>query len=258
MASHLLVRPGRVDGRGFVDASPHRAELPPVYNGYVLTTADPAYEVRREDMQVLYRPLFFTSFLLADKLADNGFFGAEAVVVSSASSKTAYGTAFLLQGTGPRVIGLTSPGNVAFAESLGCYDQVLPYSAVSDLAAVPTAYLDFAGNIDVRTDTYRRLGERLVHVAVIGVTHQEQTGAQSMAVPNTAVFFAPDQVRKRIADWGPEGLDQRFAEGWQRFIPTAENWVDVVPHHGPEELRSTWLEVLAGRSAPRVGHVVTF
>jgi hypothetical protein len=32
----------------------------------------------------------------------------------------------------------------------------------------------------------------------------------------------------------------------------------VVSHRGHDALREVWLEVLAGRSAPRTGHVVTF
>ena len=36
-ASHLVVRPGRADERGFRDASPHRAPLPSPYNAYVVT-----------------------------------------------------------------------------------------------------------------------------------------------------------------------------------------------------------------------------
>jgi hypothetical protein len=258
-ASHLLVRPGRADARGFRDASPHRAALPSPYNVYALTTGDPAYEAHREDLQVLYRPLFFTSFMLADQLEDNAFFGAEVLALSSASSKTAYGTAFLLQDKGPQVVGLTSPSNVAFTESLGCYDTVLPYAAVHELsAAVPTAYLDFAGSAEVRTRLRQHLGGRLVHEAVVGVTSQEQAGADALTGLRTTVFFAPDQMRKRTGDWGRGGLDQRFADAWQRFAPAVEEWVDVVTQHGPEALREVWLEVLAGRSAPRVGHVVTF
>jgi Protein of unknown function (DUF2855) len=256
-ASHLVVRPGRADARGFRDASPHRAALPSTYNAYALTTGDPAYEADREDLQVLYRPLFFTSFMLADHLQDNGFFGAQVVVVSSASSKTAYGTAFLVQGSGPQVVGLTSPRNVAFTESLGCYDRVLPYDAVQQLeAARPTAYLDFAGSADLRAGMRGHLGDSLVRESAIGSTTQEQYGAQ--ALTGTGLFFAPDQIRKRIGDWGREGLDQRFAEAWRRFAPAVEGWVDVKTGHGPEALKEVWLEVLAGRSAPRTGHVLTF
>jgi hypothetical protein len=258
-ASHLVVRPDRADARGFRDASPHRAQLPSPYNAYALTTGDMAYQASQEDLLVLYRPLFFTSFMLADRLEDNGLFGAETVALSSASSKTAYGTAFLLRGKAPQVVGLTSAGNVAFTESLGCYDRVLPYEAVDQLSpATPTAYLDFAGRADLLARIRRHLGTRLVHEAVAGVTSQERSGAQSLGGPRTTVFFAPDQMRKRAADWGREGLDLRFTEAWRSFAAAAEGWVDVVNHRGPEALRQVWLEVLAGRSAPRTGHVLAF
>ena len=64
-------------------------------------------------------------------------------------------------------------------------------------------------------------------------------------------------MRKRTGDWGREVLDQRFAEAWHRFVPTVEGWVDVIePNAGPEELRDVWLEVLSGKTSPRIGHVV--
>ena len=148
---------------------------------------------------------------------------------------------------------------MAFTESLGCYDRVLPYEAADQLSpAVATAYLDFAGRADVRARIRGHLGARLVHEAVVGVTHQEQSGAQALGGPRTTVFFAPDQMRKRSADWGREGLDARFAQAWRGFAAAAEGWVNVVRHRGHDALREVWLEVLAGRSAPRTGHVVTF
>ena len=255
-ASHLIVRPGRVDERGFREVSEHRAKLPSPYNNYVLTTTDAAYEADREDLLILYRPLFFTSYMLADQLEDNAYFGASVLAMSSASSKTAYGAAFLLQRQGPEVVGLTSPGNVEFTESLGCYDRVIAYDAVSELDAnTPTAYLDVAGNADLRERLRAHLGEQLVHDAVVGVTHQEQGGG-AVRDPRTSFFFAPDQMRKRTGEWGRPELDQRFAEAWLRFAPTVEGWVDVVTHEGPEALRDVWLEVLAGRTEPRIGHVL--
>ncbi len=257
-ASHLLVRPGGVDPTRFRDTSEHRAQLPSPYNSYTFNATDSAYEADREDLLILYRPLFYTSFMLADQLEDNAFFGASAVALSSASSKTAYGAAFLLRGQGPEVIGLTSPGNVAFTESLGCYDRVVAYDAIDQLDAnTPTAYLDVAGNGELRNSLRAHFGDQLVHDAVVGVTHQEQ-GGSALRDPRTSFFFAPDQIRKRTGDWGREALDQRFAEAWHRFAPTVEGWVDVVVHAGPDALRDVWLEVLSGQSSPRVGNVVAF
>ncbi len=257
--SHLRVRPGRVDGRGFRDTSEHRATLPSPYNTYAATTGDPAYEAEREDLQVLFRPLFWTSFLLADWLADPDAFGARRVVLSSASSKTAYGTAFELKRLGREVVGLTSPRNVAFGEELGCYDAVLPYDAVDRLPDdAPTVYADVAGDPALTARVRDRLGPSLVHDVVVGVTHQEAAAAGTLAETGPAMFFAPDRMRERMATWGGEGLGRRFAEAWGAFAPFAERWVDVVVSMGPEELERVWQEVLSGRADPRTGHVLAF
>ena len=249
-AGHLLVRPGRIDERGFRDTSEHRAELPSPYNVYALTTGDAAYRADQEDLLILFRPLFFTSFMLADRLADGVSGGA--IVLSSASSKTAYAAAFELHGTGPAVIGLTSARNVEFTRSLGCYDQVLTYDEVGSLdASVATVYADLAGTPELRKALREHLGASLVRDVAVGLTNQ---------VPNAMeageVFFAPDQMRKRTQDWGREVLDAKFAEAWRRFIGTARTWVDVEVGSGPDALRSAWVETVEGRTPPRTGHVI--
>jgi Protein of unknown function (DUF2855) len=251
-ASHLVVQPGRVDERGFADATPHRVGLPSPYNAYSSTTGDPAYDAAHEDLLVLYRPLFYTSFMLADQLQDNNFFGSDVLAFSSASSKTAYSTAHLLSGVGPRVVGLTSPANVDFTASLGVYDEVLSYDDVSGLdPTVATAYLDVSGSPRVASAVRDRLGANLVREVIVGVTSQQQSGSKG-----ASLFFAPDQMRKRVQDWGHDGLDRAFAEAWHRFVPAATGWVDVVTSYGPESLERVWLEVLAGQTAPRTGHIV--
>ncbi|MGB2568695.1 DUF2855 family protein [Micromonospora citrea] len=250
-AGHLVVRPGRVDTHGFRDVSGHRAELPSPYQAYRSTTGDPAYRSDQEDLLILFRPLFFTSFMLADQVVDNDFHRAESVVLSSASSKTAYATAFELHGRGPRLVGLTSPGNREFAQSLGCYDEVVSYDEIGLLDAVPTAYLDLSGAPSTRAALRRRLGDRLVRDVAVGLTSR---------VPNAdtagEVFFAPVQMRKRRQDWGADGLDRRFTDAWRRFAEVVGEWLDVRVGAGPDALRTAWREVLAGRTPPRVGHVV--
>jgi hypothetical protein len=250
-AASLVVRPSRVDEAGFHDESPHRAALPSPYNSYRLTSGDPAYRHDQEDLMILLRPLFFTSFMLADRLVDAGFHGAAAVVVSSASSKTAYAAALEMHGRGPRLIGLTSPANVAFTRSLGCYDEVLPYSAVDSLPAEDIVYLDISGIAALRTGLRERLGAHLVRDIAVGLTSQN---------PNMhaadELFFAPDQMRKRRHDWGRDELDRRFAEAWHRFTSTAAKWIDVQVGHGPQGLAEAWSDVLAGRVPPSAGRVV--
>lgn len=254
-SSHLLVEPAKVDARGFRDASAHRQSLPSPYNGLTTTTADPAYDAELEDLQVLYRPLFMTSFVLADFLVDNGCFGAETAVISSASSKTSYGTAFLLEGV--HRVGLTSEVNRAFTEGLGCYDEVRTYDEVDAIAVGPSIYVDVAGDGALR----RRVHERLapLHSAVVGASHHDAApdlGEGDLPGAPPTFFFAPDQMRKRHDDWGPDGVEERHAEAWGRFAPVVAGWVDVTVGHGPEGLRAAWLESLAGTTPPRTGLVV--
>ena len=254
-SSHLVVQPGKVEARGFRDASPHRQHLPSAYNSLITTTSDLAYDPELEDLQVLYRPLFMTSFMLADFLTDHGYFGAGSALISSASSKTAYGTAFLLDGV--HRVGLTSEANRAFTESLGCYDEVRTYDEVEELAQVPTVYVDIAGDGPLR----RRVHERVtpVHSAVVGAAHHDAApdlGDGDLPGGAPTFFFAPDQMRKRHDDWGPNGIAERHAEAWASFAPVVANWVDVVVSDGPDGLRSAWLETLAGTTSPRDGLVI--
>ena len=56
--------------------------------------------------------------------------------MSSASSKTASGTAFCLDARdGLALIGATSAGNRAYVEGLGCYGRVVDYAEVTALPA---------------------------------------------------------------------------------------------------------------------------
>ncbi|MEA2451702.1 MAG: hypothetical protein QOG04_412 [Actinomycetota bacterium] len=259
-SSHLLVKPTDVSERGFRDGSVHRAGLPGVYNNYQATATDESYALPREDLQILYKPLFATSFMLDDFLADNGYFDAGVAVLSSASSKTAYGTAFCMRSRDehPRIVGLTSAANVEFTESLGCYDQVVSYEEVSSLPTdQPTIYVDVAGNTALRETIHEHFGDSLRFDSVVGATHHDTSfGSGDLAGPQPQFFFAPDQMSKRRSDWGPGGLERTLGAAWSRFAPTVEGWVDVVESKGPEGLRDAWLEVLSGKSDPRTGHVI--
>ena len=255
-SSHLVVRPDRVGAHGFRDAAEHRAGLSAVYNAYAATAADTLYDASTEDLQVLFRPLFITAFALAADLGGGGAQGARTIVLSSASSKTAYATAALLAGGPARLVGLTSPGNVEFTRGLGCYDEVLTYDDVASLPLEPTAYVDAAGNQPLRERLHRHLREHLVVDLVLGVTHQDTGRAEVTEGARPRNFFAPDVIRDRTAEWGREGLDRRLADAWAEFLPWVRPLVDVVEGHGPAELARVWAEVAAGSTGPRTGHVL--
>jgi len=259
-SSHLLVTPGSVNGEGFVDRSPHRAALPSAYHRYLASGADPFYRADTEAAQMLLRPLFFTSFTIDDQIDDEGLAGRGPVLISSASSKTAIGTAFLLaRRKGVELVGLTSARNLAFVEGLGVYDRAVPYEEIGSLERGPATYVDVAGDGGVRRAVHSRFGDELIESMAVGLTHWEELGTEGEELPGPApqLFFAPDRIVKRSADWGPEGLGQRAADAWHPFCEWVEGWLEVTRREGFEAVRDTWLEVLEGRVEPQTAHTIS-
>lgn len=258
-STHLVVRPDRVNDAGFHDSAEHRADLPVVYNHYVFTDTDPNYEERSEDQQMLLRPLFATSFLLDDQLADEDFFGTESIVISSSSSKTALAAAFLIgRREGTEVVGLTSESRVGFVESTGAYGRVLSYEQVGELGDGRVAYVDFSGDAELRAGIHRHLGDGLAASYMVGMTHwTEMSGGGDLPGPKPVFFFAPDRANKRTSDWGGAGLRKRIADAWTPFVGWADGWLDVTRSDGLQALAAPYHELLEGGVDPAAGHVIS-
>jgi len=259
-SSHLLVTPVDADEAGFVDGSPHRAALPSAYHRYLGTADDPFYRPDTEEIQMLLRPLFFTSFLIDDQLADEGVANRGPVLISSASSKTAIAAAFMLaQREGVELVGLTSPRSAAFVEGLGIYDRVVPYDAIDSLERGPAAFVDVAGDGEVRLAVHSHYGDELVHSTAVGATHWEEleAGAGELPGPSPSFFFAPDRVVKRSEDWGRAGLQTRVADAWHPFCEWTAGWLEPIPGRGFDAVRDAYLDVLEGRVEPKRAHVLS-
>ena len=249
MSSHAVMRLAK--GRtGFVDTAPHRAGLPPTYNAYAEAPVDGL-----DDYRSLLRPLLMTSFLLDDFMSEDA--ELKTLVLSSASSKTAMGLAWFARRRGLTVIGLSSPANLARLEALGLYDRILPYDRAGELSSDgPAAFVDFAGDRAVVAAAHRALGASLTRSLIVGGTHWEQRGPGDEIVgPQPVLFFAPDQIRKRMGEWAPGELERRFAAGLAEFV--AQNpWLTLIHHQGPDALLAAYAEVLEGRSRPETGHII--
>ena len=268
MSSHVVLQPERVGEAGFSDGAAHRKPLHAVYNQYLRTSTDPGYDAAREAEQMLLRPLFITSFLIDDFLADNAFFGAQSVVLSSASSKTAYGTAFQLAQRGatgqrPEIVGLTSQANAAFVARLGCYDRVVTYEDIGSLPqGTPTAYVDMSGDGDVRKRIHQHFGDQLKYSCSVGGTHWDAlSAAGGLPGPRPTLFFAPAQIKKRMGEWGPAELQKRIAVAWKAFlgvvVSPAGGWMKVVRGNGPAEVERVYLAMLDGRAKPDEGCILS-
>ncbi|EXF93152.1 hypothetical protein HK44_005510 [Pseudomonas fluorescens HK44] len=262
LASHLWVRPERVTERGFYDAAPHRQTLNSVYNQYTRCSWDRYYKPANENLQILLNPLFLTSLMLADFLQDNQFFGATRVVFSSASSKTAFGTAICLADeSNLERVALTAAGNKAFVEHLGCYERTLAYAELALLPADrPTLYVDFSGRLDLRDQVHQHFAGQLVYSCAVGSQSMDEAQLSAITGPQPAFFFAPIQIRKRNAEWGAQRLIKYIGEGEQKFhrrvMAPANPLLRVVESDGLEAAQAVISQLFHGQIAPIEGHVI--
>jgi hypothetical protein len=262
MASHLLITAGKTSPTNFFDVDEGRKSISPVYDNYVRCATDPGYQSDREAWQLNYRPLFMTSFVLddyvGDKLETEQKNRAEGklknVLLSSASSKTAYGAAHLLmkhkaeRGADYRVIGLTSAGNKAFTESLGCYDLVLTYLEIDSIPQDGLSWLlDFAGNKGFILDLQKQLGDQLSKLIFIGATDVKAQDDKPSGHLDGELFFAPSQVKKRTGEWGHAGFGQKYAQAWESFAGQIADKVGVANYRGVEEIQQVYNVGLEGR-----------
>src|SRR5262249_10543369 len=247
-----------VSKRSLRDGAEHRKQVSPVYNHYSRITGDPAFAGRQGDLQALLRPLFMLSFLVDDFLAENDDFGARSVLLSSASSKTAFGLAHVLHSRGCKVIGLTSASNAGFVGSLGCYDEVVTYDRVAELPAdAPVAFVDMAGSSALRAELHHHFPEQMTCSVRVGLTHRA-TDADEGELPGAKPrwFFAPDHIHKRAKEWGPGGVDQRFGVAWSGFAPLLDRCLTVIESRGPDGVQRVYQDTLKGLIPPEQGHML--
>ncbi len=265
IAKSMDIKPVKLSSLSFQDGAEHRVPLHPIYNSYTLTKNDPSFTPALDDIQPVLRPLFTTSFLIDDFFADENFFGAEQVILLSASSKTALGTAFCLkQRNAVKVVGLTSSGNMNFTASTGFYDLVEDYDNIPNLdASKKTAIIDMAGNGEVNAKIYDHFGDNLVYNCMVGKSHWDSVRGQGGPPPKAekgappVMFFAPDQAKKRIGEWGASGFANNLAARWLPFCESAQTWLSISKQNGETALLTCYNDLLDGKADPSQGSLFT-
>ena len=110
-------------------------------------------------------------------MQSNDWYGAEQVVIISASSKTSIGLAYGLNEdkNAPAVIGLTSKHHVDFVNSIDAYDSVLSYDYLEQLDATkPTVIVDMSANAEVLSRLHKHLGDNMRFTSNVGLTHWDE------------------------------------------------------------------------------------
>jgi hypothetical protein len=258
---------------GFRDDGPHRHAHAPIYRSYPRTDLDPFHDAAAEgeDRHALLRVLFLTGFLAEEFFADSGgatsdgaaaYFGAEQVIVLSASSKTAIGFAQrAAERPGITVVGLTSAANADFVRSLGYYDSIVTYDDIGSIDDVDSVVIDMAGNPSVLGTAHAHLGDRLRYSMMIGKSHHDavpETGAAGLAGPAPVFFFAPSEVQRRTESWGADEYLRRVVDATRAFIDGSRSWMTIEHRTGPDGPKSAWDAIYAGGVPPSVGIIASY
>lgn len=253
VASHLICTPGKIRKSGFLDVTPGRDAVAPFYSEYSFARREPGYAPEFENTLMMFRPLFGTSWLLETFCEDHNFFGADRVVISSASAKTSMGFGHLLKknhGDRVKAIGLTSARNREFVTGLDCYDQVLTYDEIGSLENGGCAvFFDVAGNQNVLARVHEHLGESIVYSGQVGQTHWEAgDGTPNAKLPGAKPVFwsGPDQVMKLRERLGEANMGRQMQARMIDFMLAAHNWITTVPAEGPQAVEARIKSMLEG------------
>lgn len=259
-ADYLAMTPSNVSASAFMDASEHRASLPPGYNLYRRVLAEPGYNTQHDDERMLLFVLHLTSYCIYDMLQSNDWFGAKQVVIISASSKTSTGLAYGLaaDAAAPDAVGLTSQRSLELVRSLGAYANAFSYDDIDQIdATVPTVIVDMSGDSKVLGTLHTHLGDNMLFCSNVGFTHwdEPQSGA-GINRERSEMFFAPSVIQQRIKDWGREEFDKRSMEFVMHSSAKSRDWLTMTYLDGVTDLAKIYPDVCEGKIAADQGLIV--
>lgn len=257
MASHMAFRGTRTH-TGLRDTSAEREDKLPIYRDMRGVSTDPTWREDLLEVNLVLRPVYPPAALLNDAL-----YKAEpaAVVLTSATSKTALMTARLLTGRGVRTTGLTSGPHLDAAVSTGAYHHVLTYDAVGRLAPEPTILIDVAGNPALTRDVHTQLGANLTRSIFVGGTHfgaaDTDDGTLGLPGPEPERFNTGDREVELAEERGDGEVLRLEDAARDTLLPWAASWMDIRTIAGPQAVQGEWLRLAqgSGRGSPLSGAV---
>lgn len=257
----LDVTPADIRPNRFTDGAPHRAGKYAIYNLYLNTADDPAYDPEFEAEQTLFRPLYATGWWIADCTNREH---PTTVVMSSASSKTALATAHQLLRLGDaELLGLTSRRNESYVRDTGLYHQTVIYDHAESLKAEgPVIYLDFLGRDSITGTVHRALTDQVQRSWLIGATDwgDKPGGIQPPLTrppgPAPEFFLAPSYAAERSKS--DPTIHETMMEDLRAFYPASRAFVTPRLLRGSDSIVESWARLTAGDATPAEGLVLSF
>jgi len=259
----------------FYASRPHLPADRRPYNQILRCAADPQYIPTSigEDLMMLYRPLFWTSYWFEDWIHSSNYRdGASHVLISSASSKTAFCLAYLIGkrirlgeiNRDTKIIGVTSKGNVDFTKRLELYHEVLNYDSFTSSHSFQGGqdnrwiYADVAGNEKLNKRIHMHFASpytgELVANITLGLTNLQpstadttpkklgtspfnvssdiNTASTSAFRPLAEFFFMPEWLDIRRHQIPISEIFRRQNQAWKELMEDCTGWVALKHVYG--------------------------
>jgi len=259
-AKYLKMTPSKVSDLQFIEAANHRKHLPQGYNLYKRVQAEQGYNSVMDNARALLFPLYLTSYCIWDALQEANYYGANQIVILSASSKTSIGLAYALHEDqkAPNLIGMTSKRNLKMVDDLGLYDTTLSYDDLESLdISKPTTIVDMSGNGVLMGALHQALGEQMKHTLFVGYTHwmnaQKRKGINE---DRSTRFFVPMHAQEKIKEWGFAEFNKRTGDFINKTIKKTSSWLSFKTLKGLENLHEIHPQVCVGQADPKEGIII--
>jgi hypothetical protein len=259
-ATSLTMTPGRIGGAQFFDVTPHRMELPSGYNIYRRVDHEAGYDQAFDRERMMLYPLHLTAFCIWHQLKSKDWYGAEQIVILSASSKTSTGLGYALKddSDSPKMIGITSAKNMDFLDGIALYDGLLSYEEVEKIDQTrATLIVDMSGNAGKMAEIHKHLGDQMKFTLNVGLTHWTDTKpVEGVNTEKSTFFFAPSVIQELMKEWGSQGFEERSSSFMRKAAIQTRSWLDFREIHGLAGLAEIHPSVCEGELPANEGLVV--
>ncbi len=248
-----------------------RAEVDSAYNVFYKIDEDDALLTEAYgDVALVCWPGIITGFGCYFTLQKNNFYGANNLVITSASSKVALALAFYLKDSGRRVIGYTSELNKKFCEETGLYSQVLSYDDLLD-PDEKYLFIDIIGSNQIYNKNKGCVTKLIAIGNTAGALGKDSTfgifpfydnikfvltimGAprwtRSWMNPSHELYLVLDSLKELKAEWGLTKYNTLLKEHTHRFCASANNWLSVKKCDSEESIKKAFVDIVEGKVPP--------
>lgn len=259
-AESWVMHPIHIKSHLWFDGSEHRQSLSAGYNMYRRVAAEPGYDRANDALRMLLFPLHITSFCLHDMLKSKLWFGAEQIVIISASSKTSLGLAYALStdSDSPSVLGLTSDRNKEFVEHTGYYQEVMTYEESLQIdSAKKTVIVDMSGNGKIIGQIHKHMADNMLFSSHVGLTHYDAAGmGDDFISERSKMFFAPSHIQQRLKDWGQAEFDKRAGQFMMNAAIDSGRWLKLNHGNGFQGLSDQLKIISQGKMPANEGLII--